>query len=57
MNEDATFFREMAARCYELAKRCSPADRDVAEELLTLARVLSNRAMALGADADEIPEF
>ncbi len=55
IHQGAAFYTDMAVRIYELARRCSPADRAVADQLRELGRELVQRAIRLGADPDDIP--
>ena len=55
MSRDAAFYVNAARRCYDLARQCGPADRKIAEELVSLGHQLVERAISQGAAAEDLP--
>jgi hypothetical protein len=55
MSQDVAFYIDAARRCYDLARRCGPADRKIAEELVSLGHQLVERAISQGAAAEDLP--
>jgi hypothetical protein len=56
MNEDAAFYIDAAKRCYDIARQCSPDDRNIAEQLLLLGHQLVERAISLGVASEDVPQ-
>jgi hypothetical protein len=56
MSQDAAFYIDAARQCYEIARQCGPADREIAEELISLAHQLVERAIDQGAAPEDMPQ-
>jgi hypothetical protein len=56
MNEEAAFYIDAARRCYDIARRCSIEDREIAKELTLLGQQLVARAISHGAAPGECPD-
>jgi len=56
MSQDATFYIDAAKQCYDIARQCGPADRKIAEELISLGHQLVERAISQGAAPEDLPQ-
>lgn len=56
MCEEVAFYIASARQCYDIARRCGPPDRKIAEELISLGHQLVDRAISLGAAAEDLPQ-
>jgi len=56
MSQHAAFYIEAARRCYDIARQCSPADRNIAEELILIGHQLEERAICHGAAPEDLPQ-
>jgi hypothetical protein len=56
MSEEVAFYIDAARQCYDIARQCGPADRKIAEELISLGHQLADRAISLGAAAEDLPQ-
>jgi hypothetical protein len=56
MSEEVAFYIDSARQCYDIARACGPADRKIAEELISLGHQLVDRAISLGAAAEDLPQ-